>query len=338
MQGKVTEKDSAAIEVYAGIDVCKKWLDIAIHPYGPNNAAPPRARLERCERFENTGKGIKKLMCWLSSYDVALIVMEATGKLHRKAHEMLHHAGFAVAIVNPLRSRLFAEAVGKLAKTDKIDACCLALMAASLKPAAVAPRPELMENLHELLRTRQALVDERTAFLNRIAACALAFVKREFTRQQAALMASIARIEKEIARLIKTDPGLERRYKIVLSIPGVGPVAAAALVIELSELGACSAKQAAMLAGLAPIACESGESKGARHIRGGRASVRRGLYMAAVSAISHNKSLKAFYDHLIAAGKLPKVALTAVMRKLVVIANTLITQDRFWQDEAPKCA
>ena len=195
-----------------------------------------------------------------------------------------------------------------------------------------------MESLHELLRTRQALVDERTAFLNRIAACTLAFVKREFTRQQATLAASIARIEKEIARLIKTDPRLERRYKIVLSIPGVGPVAAAALVIGLGELGACSAKHAAMLAGLAPVACESGESKGARHIRGGRGSVRRGLYMAAVSAISHNKSLKAFYDHLIAAGKLPKVALTAVMRKLVVIANTLLTQDRFWQPEAPKCA
>src|ERR1700689_2065242 len=147
MQGKVTE-DSAAIEAYAGIDVCKKWLDIAIHPYGHS------------ERFENTGKGIKKLMRWMSSYDVALSVMEATGKLHRKAHEMLHNAGFAIAIVNPLRSRLFAEIVGKLAKTDKIDAGCLALMAASLKPAAVAPRPELMENLHELLRTRQALVDE----------------------------------------------------------------------------------------------------------------------------------------------------------------------------------
>jgi transposase len=339
MQGKVTEY-SAAIEAYAGIDVCKKWLDIAIHPYGPLSAALPHgALLERSsERFENTGKGIKKLMRWLSSYDVALIVMEATGKLHRKAHAMLHNAGFAVAIVNPVRSRLFAEAVGKLAKTDKIDAGCLALMAASLKPAAAAPRPELMENLHELLRTRQALVDERTAFLNRIAACALDAVKRELNRLQAALAAGIARIEKEIARLIKTDPGLERRYKIVLSIPGIGPVAAAALVIELSELGTCSSKQAAMLAGLAPIACESGESKGARHIRGGRANVRRSIYMAAVSAISHNKPLKAFYERLTGAGKQPKVALTAVMRKLVVIANTLITQDRFWEAEAPKYA
>jgi len=326
MQGKVTLKDSAAMEAYAGIEVCKRWLDIAIHPYG------------HCERFENTGKGLKKLIRWLSSHNVALIVMEATGKLHRKAHKALHDAGLAVAIVNPLRARLFAEAVGQLAKTDKIDAKCLALMAATVKPSAVAPRPELMENLQELLRTRQALVDEQTAFLNRIAACACAFVKRELNRQRTALAASVARIAKEILRLVKSDAGLERRYEILLSIPGVGPVAAAALAIGLSELGTCSDKQAAMLAGLAPVACESGENKGARHIRGGRAGVRRSLYMAAVSAIAHNKPLAAFYDRLTAAGKLPKVALTAVMRKLVVIANTLVTQDRFWQDEAPKCA
>jgi len=326
MQGKVTLKDSAAMEAYAGIDVCKRWLDIAIHPHG------------HCERFENTGKGLKKLMRWLSAYDVALIVMEATGKLHRKAHTALHDAGFAVAIVNPLRARLFAGAVGQLAKTDKIDAGSLALMAATVKPQAAAPRPEPMEILHELWRARQALVDERTAFLNRIAACASAFLKRELTRQQAALAASIARIDKELLRLIKTDAGLERRYKILLSIPSVGAVAASGLAIGLSELGACSNKQAAMLAGLAPVACESGESKGARHIRGGRAGVRRSLYMAAVSAITHNKPLKAFYERLIAAGKLAKVALTAVMRKLAVIANSLITQDRFWQEEAPQHA
>jgi len=116
MQGKVTLNDSAAAQVYAGIDVCKKWLDIAITPHG------------HCERFENTGKGFKKLIRWLASYDVALVLMEATGKLHRKAHAALHNAGLPVCVVNPLRSRLFAEA-------DRIDAKCLAAMAASLQPA-----------------------------------------------------------------------------------------------------------------------------------------------------------------------------------------------------------
>ena len=326
MQGKVTLKDSAATQVYIGIDVCKKWLDIAIHPVGHSG------------RFENTAKGFKKLLRLLSRYDVALVLMEATGKLHRKAHAALHGAGLKVAIVNPLRSRLFAEAVGTLAKTDRIDAKMLARMAESLKPAAAAPMPEAMENLRELVRARQAAVDERTALINQAGASACAFVKRELLRRQTAIAASIARYDKEIRRLIAADANLERRYRLVLSIPGIGAVAATALVIGLSELGSCSAKQAAMLAGLAPVACDSGDRKGARHIRGGRGGVRRSLYMAAVSAASHNPSLKAFYAHLTAAGKLPKVAITAVMRKLVVLANTLITQDRFWQINAPKHA
>ena len=130
----------------------------------------------------------------------------------------------------------------------------------------------------------------------------------------------------------------ERRYRIVRSIPGIGPVAATALVVGLDELGSCSAKQAAMLAGLAPVACDSGDKSAARHIRGGRGDVRRSLYMAAVSACRRNPVLKAFYDGLIARGKRAKVALTAVMRKLVVIANTLITQDRHWQTQVPKIA
>lgn len=323
MQGKVTLKDSAATQVYAGIDVCKKWLDAAIHPVGHS------------ERFENTAKGFKKLMRWLSPYDVALVVMEATGKLHRCAHEALHAAGLKVAIVNPLRSRLFAEATGTLAKTDRIDAKLLALMAECLKPAAAAPMTKPMEDLQELVRARQGAVDEQTALLNQAGTSGSAFVKRELMRRRTAIAASIVRYGKEIRRLIKADPNLERRYELLLSIPGIGAVAATALVIGLGELGSCSAKQAAMLAGLAPVACDSGDSKGARHIRGGRGDVRRSLYMAAVSAITHNPALKAFYEHLIAAGKLAKVALTAVMRKLVVIANTLITQNRFWQIEAP---
>ena len=326
MQGKVTSKNSAATQVYIGIDVCKKWLDIAIHP------------LDYSGRFENTAKGFGKLIRLLAEHNVVLIVMEATGKLHRKAHEALHAAGLPVAIVNPLRSRLFAEAVGKLAKTDRIDAKILAFLAESLKPAAAAPKSGLMETLQELVRARQAAIDGHTALTNQSSASICAFVKRELARRRAAIAASIARYDKEILRLIQSDPNLERRYRLVLSIPGVGAVAATGFVTGLSELGSCSAKQAAMLAGLAPLACDSGDGKGARHIWGGRAGVRRSLYMAALSAARHNPDLKAFYERLIAAGKLPKVAITAVMRKLVVLANTLITQDRFWHPQAPKQA
>ena len=152
------------------------------------------------------------------------------------------------------------------------------------------------------------------------------------------IAASNARLEAEIQRLIDSDPQLARRYAIVKSIRGIGPVAAVALIVGLAELGTCSAKQAAMLAGLAPIASDSGESKGARHIRGGREDVRRGIFMPAISAARCNPTLKPFYHRLIASGKLHKVAITAVMRKLVVLANTLLTENRHWQPEAPKTA
>lgn len=323
MQGKVSSNDSA-VQVYVGIDVCKKWLDIAIHPLG------------HVERFENAAKGHRRLIQHLLKHPVALVVLEATGKLHRGVHRAVHEAGLAVAVVNPRRSRLFAASTGVLAKTDTIDAKLLAVMAEALRPSRVAPLSDEMASLQELMRIREATIAERTAIVNQIAAGAGTFVRRELQRRERALTTSISRIEKEIKRLIDADPRLSARYEIVRSIPGVGPVAAAALVIGLAELGTCTAKQAAMLAGLAPVACDSGDQKGARHIQGGRGDVRRSLYMAAVSAARCNPQLKTFYDRLIAAGKRPKVALTAVMRKLVALANTLLTENRPWLPEAPK--
>jgi transposase len=328
MQGKVSSNDSACKQVYVGIDVCKKWLDVAMHGVGHP--------VGHVERFENAAKGHKRLVRHLQSYPIALVVLEATGKLHRGAHRALHEAGLAVAVVNPLRSRMFAASTGVLAKTDAIDARLLAVMAEALRPAQGAPLSDEMASLQELMRIRDATIAERTAIVNQIAAGVCAFVRRELQRRERALTTSISRIEKEIKRLIDADPRLSARYEIVRSIPGVGPVAAAALVIGLSELGTCTAKQAAMLAGLAPVACDSGDQKGLRHIQGGRGDVRRSLYMAAVSAARHNPQLKHFYDRLIAAGKRPKVALTAVMRKLVALANTLLNQNRPWLPEAPK--
>ena len=264
--------------------------------------------------------------------------MEATGKLHRGVHRALHEAGFAVAVVNPLRARLFAESAGALAKTDSLDAKIFAVMAEGLKPKAVAPLSDRMENLQEIMRARQAAVDECTALANQIGASSTDFVRRELKRRKTALACSIARFDREIRRLIKTDADLERRYSVVLSIPSIGPIAAVALLIGLHELGTCTNKQAAMLAGLAPVACESGDSKGARHIKGGRGDVRRPIYMAALSAARRNPQLKVFYDRLIAKGKLKKVAIVAVMRKLVALANTLLTEDRHWMPEAPNPA
>ncbi len=322
MQGKGLPERSAA-RVYVGIDVCKTRLDVFIHPVGQTLSVA------------NNATGLRRLKKALAAHHVALIVMEATGKLHREAHRNLDAGGFAVAIVNPSRSRFFAQAIGALAKTDAVDARMLAIMAESLGPNVTPPPSALVESLQELVNGRDAAVTARTAIRNRIGASQTKLLIAELHRQLKAVETAIMRLEKEIKRLIAADPVLTRRFKLLLSIPGVGDVAASALVAGLTEIGSLSAKQAAMLVGLAPIACDSGDSVGARHIKGGRAHVRRALYMAAVSASNHNPPLKIFYDRLVAAGKKKKIALAAVMRKLVILANTLIHQDRPWAKTCP---
>jgi transposase len=271
----------------------------------------------------------------LKAEDIALFVMEATGKLHRLAHRSLSASGFKVAVVNPLRSRLFAEAPGTLAKSDRVEARMLAILGASLDPAITEPTCDLLENLQEIARGRAAAMAERTALLNRRGASKTRCLIAEIKRQLRALETSIGRLEVEIIRLIRSDKSLARRFKILLSIPGLGDITAAALLANMTEIGTLSAKEVAMLAGLAPIARDSGETKGARRIKGGRAHVRQALYMAAISASRFNPALKTFYDRLIANGKEGKVALAAVMRKLVVLANALIRDDRTWTPIRP---
>ena len=318
MQGKVKPEPNAQTKVYVGIDTCKAWLDVYVHPIG------------LAFRVPNSYEGLKQLKRRLTGLVVVLIVMEATGKLHREAYRNLTDSGHAVAVVNPLRSRLFAEALGQLAKTDKVDARMLALMGAMLEPKAKPPAPETIETFQELVRGREAFVQQRTALLNQLGDAKATFLKQQIRRQIRTIEAAIKRLQKEIMRIVKADPGLARRYEILVSIKGIGPVTAVAILANFPEIGTCNAKQSAMLAGLAPIANDSGDRAGTRSIKGGRAGLRTGIYMAAVSAASSNPGLRAFYDRLVAAGKLPKVALTAVMRKLIVLANTLIREDRLW--------
>jgi len=318
MQGKELPGRSAGKEVYVGIDVCKDRLDVYLHPVG------------RKFQVANTDVGLKKLKRQFEGHDVALVVIEATAKYHRLTQRMLHAAGFRVAVINPLRSRLFAQASGQLAKTDPIDARMLALYGEALSPKATAPVPEIVEELQEIVRTRQEATADLTALKNRRTASMVSCVRRELGRLIKNLQAHIERLEVEIGRRIKSDPLLERRYQILVSIPGIGPIAAAVLLVGMSELGSCSGKAAALLAGLAPIACDSGARDGKRHIKGGRGFVRNVLYMAGVAAARCNPDLKAFYQRLSATYP-PKYVLTAVMRKLVVLANTLLKEDRLWQ-------
>ena len=323
MQGKVPPESSATNRVYVGIDVCKDRLDVYLHPLGQSFQAA------------NTAEGLKALKRRIAKLEIVSIVMEATGKYHRLAHRTLHAAGFAVALVNPLRSRLFAQAAGQFAKTDRLDARILALFGEGLEPGAVAPAAADVEALQELVQARNAAVAEMTALTNRQAASQTSFLKAELSRRRKATQTHIDRLDSEIARRIAADPGLSRRHEIARSIPGVGPVAALGLAIGMPELGACTAKAASLLAGLAPLACDSGRTTGERHIRGGRGHVRTSLYFAAIAAARFNPDLAPFYKRLREAGKKPKVAITAVMRKLVVLANSLFRENRIWSPTPP---
>jgi transposase len=208
-------------------------------------------------------------------------------------------------------------------------------MAEALKPAATPLPGAGQEELQELVNARAAANAERTALANRRGAAQTAFLRAELNRLWAVADRHIQRLDAEIERLIRADSELLRRQTILLSIPGIGPATAAALIAGLAELGTCSSKQAAMLVGLAPIAADSGERFGRRAIKGGRAGVRNAIYMASLSARRHNPDLAVFADRLERNGKEAKVVLVAVMRKLVILANTLITQNRLWSPIAP---
>ncbi len=313
----------ASIDNDAGIDVCKAWLDVHLLPS------------DVAERFPDAKKGHAQIASLLKRHGVRRVVIEATGKYHRSVHVRLHEAGRHVAVVNPLRSRLFAEAMGMLAKTDKVDARMLAVMAAMVAPSATPPLPENLENLREVARARETAIAAKTALTNQLESATNDVVRRQIKRQIATVDSAIKALIVAAVAAIKADPAFRRRLVILTSIPGVAEVTAVCLIANMPELGQLDEKQAGMLAGLAPIACESGQATGKRRIRGGRSNLRTGIYMAAVSAITHNPYLSSFYDRLVGAGKPKKLAIAAVMRKLIVLANTLIKQDRCWSILAP---
>ena len=326
MQGKEPSEQVAKAKSYVGIDVSKSWLDVHVLPSGETLRVP------------NTPEGIRKLKRWLVRLELALVVIEATGKWHRPLHRSLHASAIPVAVVDPFRARMFAKAQGILAKTDRLDARVLAQFAAIMNPAMRAPAPEVMQELAELAKARESAVAEQTVLKNQLSAATVTFLKRQLERRIERIGKDIAALEREILRRIEADEGLARRHAILTSIIGVGPAVAATLIACLAELGTCSRKQIAMLAGLAPIADQSGERQGVRVIWGGRAAVRRSLYLAALTAARHDPNMKAFFQHLLDNGKPAKLAIIAVARKLVVLANVLVSENRLYTPQAPKYA
>jgi len=318
MQDKELPEQQAMPEVYAGIDVCKERLDLYLHPAGIS-----------CSVANDVG-GWRKLKRVMAGHKVERVVMEATSKYHRAAQRSLTAGGLAVAVINPLRARLFAEAAGTLAKTDAVDARMLALIAERLVPNAAPPMREAVQALQEIARARTAAVAERVAVAHRRACAESPFLRRELGQRLRTLDAHVLRLHAELERMIAADPQLARRYEILCSIPGIGALTAIVILASLDEIGQLDAKQVAALAGLAPFANDSGPRQGNRHIRGGRPDLRRALYMAALSAARFNPDCKRFHQRLRRQGKPPKLVLIAIARKLIVLANALVSQNRTW--------
>lgn len=309
--------------LYLGIDVSKRCLDVHAHPKGQR------------WQLSNDRAGLAQLIKALAGRQIGGIVFEATGKYHRPLHRALYDAGLPCAMINPRHARHYAKALGIEAKTDALDAHMLALFAMQVQPQSKPPTAENLNQLKELVAARRAAAQSRTAAQNRLGETSLPLLRQLARARIKQLEQQTCRIESAIHTLITSDPALDARYQIILSIPGMGPVNAFTCLAEMPELGSADAKQIAALAGLAPMARDSGLFKGKRCIRGGRKTVRNALYMAALAASKCNPDLKAFYQRLIQKGKPPKSALTAVMRKQIILANTLIAQNRKWTPKMP---
>lgn len=305
----------------AGIDVSKDHLDLATDP--PGDAL----------RVPNTPDGHATLVARLAG--VRLVVLEATGGYETAVAAALHAAGRPVAIVNPRQARDFARVLGRHAKTDRVDAAVLAEFATRIDPTpAAAPDPE-RDALAALLTRRRQVIDMRTMESNRLRPGLPAAVQAEIDDHLAWLDDRIAAADHALAAAIRRTPAWRDQDDLLRSIPGIGPVASRTLVADLPELGTGPADRLVALVGLAPFADDSGRRTGTRHIRGGRATVRRALYLAALTAARVDGPLKDFAVRLRAKGKAAKVVLIAVARRLLVIAHAVVRDRRPWQ---PKLA
>jgi transposase len=310
LQGRVQE-DLMGTEVFVGVDVSKDSLDVAI------------GAAKAIVTFTNDQKGADALVKKLSRINPALTVFESTGGYELLATSCLAEAGLPVVIVNPRQVRNFAKATGILAKTDAIDARVIAHFAEAVKPEVRQLKDRQTSELTALVTRRRQIIEMIVAERNRLR-LANKRNKKDIEEHIRWLQKRLDKIETDIGKMIQSSPIWRCKDDILQSVPGIGPVTSASLICDLPELGILSQKKIAMLVGLAPLNCDSGKYKGRRKIWGGRASVRSGLYMATMAAIRCNPAIKGFYQRLIAAGKCHKVAATACMRKLLIIANAML--------------
>jgi transposase len=307
-------------ETFVGIDVSKDSLEVALRP---SNTV---------QSFTNDDEGIAQLIESLRPQQPALIVLEATGKYERPVARALAVEGLLFNIINPRQGRAFARATGVLAKTDRIDALLLARFAEVLQPEARSLKDEQTEALSDLVIRRRQIVEMITAEKNRLA-LATKRVRRDIQVHIRWMEKRLEDINNDIDELIRQSPLWREQDKLLQSVTGVGPVLASTILASLPELGTLNRKQIAALVGVAPFNRESGRYKGKQKIQGGRASVRNVLYMGTVAGIRANPVLRTFYERLVAKGKPKKLALTACMRKLLVILNTMLKNGTSWQNQ-----
>lgn len=306
---------------FIGIDVSKSRLDVAAHASASGFAV------------ENTEAGLVQLCQRLSALKPELVVMEASGGYERLSVATLASAGFNVALVNARQVRAFAQATGVLAKTDRVDARVLAHFAAAVRPPVRALPDAQQQALGELLARRRQLVGMLVMEKNRLAQARVGRVRRDITSLITILKKRIAGCDDDLQQLIQASPLWRAHEDLLRSFNGIGPVSARTLLADLPELGALNRKQIASLVGLAPIARESGSWRGRRSVFGGRGQVRAALYMATLAAIRSNAAIRAFYQRLRQAGKPPKVALVACMRKVLTILNAMVRTQTHWHEQ-----
>jgi transposase len=301
----------------AGIDVGKRQLDVALHGHGDAMQA------------SNTVAGISELVAWLKAREVGRVGMEASGGYERAVRSALQAAGFEVVLHQPIEVRLFARLKRRRAKNDRLDAQLIAAATAQVDTVRAAQDPRLAE-LAERLTAYEQVTDQAAEMKTFLEHVNLQDVARAIRAQIRSLERLKAKLAAQVITTIKAHPDLAARLRLLISLPGAGPIVAASLLVRMPELGAMRRGQAASLIGVAPFDRDSGQFKGLRFIGGGRARPRRMLYLAAMAAKRCDPSLKAFAQRLLARGKPPKLVLVAVMRKLIEAANLVLSRGHPW--------
>lgn len=312
----ISRKSRSSVNV--GVDVGKEVLDICIHEKG----------LHWQER--NTPEGVRNLLNRLAHYQVERLVMEATGRYQFLLAEQAYVKEIPVCIMKPLSIRRYAGAIEQLAKTDKIDAQVIAEFAAVIKPRPTPAKSKKLILIKDLLARRRQVMEMRTQELNRLQIMGkqiAASCKRLLNH----LDKEVARIEAMLDEQVDAEDEWAEKKELLMSAPGIGNTMVYTLLADLPELGTMSNKQAAALVGVAPINRDSGKLRGKRRVYGGRAGVRTTLYMATLSATQCNPVIRQFYQRLVAMGKHKKVAITACMRKFIIILNAMLRDNMAWQ-------